>query len=107
MLPQAMWMAGIAVWLTGMIVFTICWKHMKFQERPHVKTTNTHYMPELAIAVRSGKCYHRVTCEHVTDRAVHPMGEVRNFKACKICLPEAYTVETAVKRKPRCFYCQE
>ena len=104
MLPQAMWMAGIAVLFSGMVVFTISWKHMKVQERLNVKTRNTHYMPELAIAVRSGKCYRRVTCERVTDRAVHPVGEVRNFKACEIGRPEVYTVETAVKRKPKCFY---
>ena len=63
------------------------------------------YMPELTIAGRAGKTYHEATCEHVTDRAVHPVGEVRKFKACRECLPEAYTVESVTNMKPRCFFC--
>ena len=39
-------------------------------------------------------------CEHVTNGAVHLVGEVRNFKPCKVCLPD--TVETLVKRKATC-----
>ena len=51
------------------------------------------------------KAYHKATCEHVTDRAVHHVGKVRKFTACKVCLPEAYTVESVTRRKPRCFSC--
>ena len=41
-------------------------------------------------------------CEHVTNGAVHLVGEVRNFKPCKVCLLDVYTVETLVKRKATC-----
>ena len=102
MLPQAMVMAGIAVCVTGMAVPAICWRHLKAQERFQVKTRNTHYMPELSIAVRTGKAYHEL---RVSDRAVHLVREVRKFQACKVCLPEAYTVESVTKQKPRRFFC--
>ena len=105
MLPQATAIAGVAIWFTGMAVLIICWRHLKSQERFLIKTRSTHYMPELSIAVRSGKAYHKATFEHVTDRAVHPVGEVRKCTACRVCLPEAYTLESVCKRKPGCFLC--
>ena len=100
MLPQATAIAGVAIRFTGMAVLIICWSNLKSQERFQIKTRSTHYMPELSIAVRSGKAYHKAACEHVTDQAVHPVDEVRKFTACRVCWPEAYTVESMCKRKP-------
>ena len=77
MLPEAMAIAGIVVWVTGTAVLTVCWLHLKAQELLLVKTRNSHYMRELSIVVRTGKAYHKATCEH----AVHPVGEVRKFQA--------------------------
>ena len=102
MLPQAMAIAGVAIWFTRTAVLIICWRHLKSQERSQVKNRSTHCMPEVSIAVRSGRAYHKATCEHVADRAVHLVGEVRKFTACRVCLPEAYTVESVCKRTPRC-----
>ena len=86
MLPQSMAIAGVAIWLTGMAVLIACWRHLKSQERFQIKTRSTHYMPELSIAVCSGKAYHKATCEHVTDLAAHPVSEIRKFTACRVCL---------------------
>ena len=79
MLPQATAIAGVAIWFTGMAVLIICWRHLKSQELFQIKTRSTHYMPELSIAVRSGKAYHKATFEHVTDRAVHPVVKSGNL----------------------------
>ena len=79
-----------------MVVMAICWRHLTAQERFQVKTRNTHYMPELTIAVRAGKAYHKATCEHVTDKAVHPVGEVRNSRPAEY----AYQRHTQLSQSP-------
>ena len=54
-------------------------------------------LPELTIAPKRGRKYHRTTCPHTRANS-----DSKEFSACSLCFPEKYTYKETVVRNESC-----
>ena len=104
MLPQAMVVSGTIVWMASLAVSWKCWKFAKRQEIMKEHSKDVHYLPELAIVVRHGRRYHMKRCEHISDRAVHPVEKSGTFNPARRAPGRLHGGDNSEKRKVTCYW---
>ena len=67
------------------------------QEEQTKTVQGTNDLPELTIAPKRGRKYHRTTCPHTRANS-----DSKEFSACSLCFPEKYTYKETVVRKESC-----
>ena len=67
------------------------------QEERTENVQGINHLPDLTIAPKRGRKYHRTTCPHTRTNS-----DSKEFSACSLCFPEKYMYKETVVRKESC-----
>ena len=67
------------------------------QEERTENVQGINHLPDLTIAPKRGRKYHRTTCPHTRANS-----DSKEFSACSLCFPEKYMYKETVVRKESC-----
>lgn len=67
------------------------------QEEQTENVAGVNRLPDVMIAPKRGKKYHRGTCSHVAANS-----DSKEYSACSLCFPQKYMYKETVVRKTKC-----